>query len=101
MVEIMKVFEYENHLRTVPTIVTVHTFCASRDTWVSLWVVPTNTGIFLRGLKLYEESRTYQMPLVSQKKILQRRLSFNLGKKNPIHSFIFWLFLEILLLNYL
>ena len=34
-----------------------------------LWVVPTNTGIFLRGLKLYGESRTYQMLLVSQKKI--------------------------------
>ena len=34
-----------------------------------LWVVPTNTGIFLRGLKLYGESRTYQLPLVSQKKI--------------------------------
>ena len=23
-----------------------------------LWAVPTNTGIFLRGLKLYGESRT-------------------------------------------
>ena len=23
-----------------------------------LWVVPTNTGIFLRGLKIYGESRT-------------------------------------------
>ena len=23
-----------------------------------LWVVPANTGIFLRGLKLYGESRT-------------------------------------------
>ena len=34
-----------------------------------LWVVPTNTGIFLRGLKLYGESRTCQMLLVSQKKI--------------------------------
>ena len=34
-----------------------------------LWVVPMNTGVFLRGLKLYGESRTYQMPLVSQKKI--------------------------------
>ena len=34
-----------------------------------LWVVPTNTGIFLCGLKLYGESRTHQMPLVSQKKI--------------------------------
>ena len=34
-----------------------------------LWVVPTNTGIFLRGLKLYGESRTCQMLLVPQKKI--------------------------------
>ena len=33
------------------------------------WVVPTNTGIFLRGLKLYGESRTYQMLFESQKKI--------------------------------
>ena len=34
-----------------------------------LWVVPTNTGIFLRGVKLYGERRTYQMLLVSQKKL--------------------------------
>ena len=34
-----------------------------------LWVVPTNTGIFLRGLKLYGESRTKQILLVSEKKI--------------------------------
>ena len=34
-----------------------------------LCVVPTNKGIFLRGLKLYGESRTYQMSLVSRKKI--------------------------------
>ena len=34
-----------------------------------LWVVPTNTGIFLRGLKLYGKNRTYQMLLVSPKKI--------------------------------
>ena len=34
-----------------------------------LWVAPTNTGIFLRRLKLYGESRTYQMLLVFQKKI--------------------------------
>ena len=34
-----------------------------------LWVVPTNTEIFLRGLNLYGEIRTYQMFLVSQKKI--------------------------------
>ena len=34
-----------------------------------LWVVPTSTGIFLRCLKIYGESRTQQLLLVSQKKI--------------------------------
>ena len=45
-------------LRTVPTIVIAHTFCASRDTRVFLSVMLTNTGIFLRGLKLSVESRS-------------------------------------------
>ena len=41
------------HLRTVPTIIIAHTFCASPDTWISiLSPMLTNTGIFLRGLKL-------------------------------------------------
>ena len=31
-----------------------------------LWVVPTNTGIFLCGLKLFRESRTQQVLLVSK-----------------------------------
>ena len=53
----------------VPTIVTAHTCCASRDARFSYrYLVLTNTGIFLRGLKLYGESRTYQVLLVSQKK---------------------------------
>ena len=47
-------------LRTVPTFTTSHTF---------LSVVPTNTGIFLRGLKLWGESRTQQVLLVSKMKI--------------------------------
>ena len=34
-----------------------------------LGVVPTNTGIFLRGLKLCRESRTQQVLLVSKMKI--------------------------------
>ena len=34
-----------------------------------LWVGPTNTRIFLRSLNLFGESRTYQMLLVSQKKV--------------------------------
>ena len=37
-------------LRTVPTFVTAHTFCIYSG---FLWVVPTNTGIFLCGLKCY------------------------------------------------
>ena len=45
-------------LRTVPTFATAHTFCASGDTSSFLWVVPTYTGILLRGLKLYGKSRT-------------------------------------------
>ena len=56
-------------LRTVPTIVTAHTFCATRDTGGFLWVVVINTGIFFRGLNLYGESRTRQVLLVSTKNI--------------------------------
>ena len=60
----------ENYLRTVPTIVTNCAYVLRIARYSSfLWVVPTNTGIFLRGLKLYGESRPYQMLLVSQKKI--------------------------------
>ena len=36
---------------------------------VFLWVVLTNTGIFLRGLKLCRESRTQRVLFVSKKKI--------------------------------
>ena len=64
-------------LRTVPTIVTAHSRSAHLEIVVLhisryscfLWVVPTNTGIFLRGLNLCGESRIYQMLSVSQKKI--------------------------------
>ena len=46
-------------LRTVPTFVTAHTLCAFRDTRFSyVWVVPSHTGIFLRGFKLCRVSRT-------------------------------------------
>ena len=39
-----------------------------------LWVVLTNTGIFLRGLKLSGESRTQQVLLVYKKKIGEQHL---------------------------
>ena len=48
----------KSNLRAVLTIVTAHTFCASRDTQVFLLVMLTNTVIFLLGLKLSVESRS-------------------------------------------
>ena len=33
-----------------------------------LWLVPANTGIFLRGLKLCEESKTWQVLLYPKRK---------------------------------
>ena len=45
-------------LRTVPTIVIAHTFCASPDTWISYRQCLINSGIFLRGLKLSGECRS-------------------------------------------
>ena len=70
-------------------------------------MVPSNTGIFLSGLKLCGESRTQQVLLISKKKIWGNHAVFRdnkasiCKKKNAIHSFIFYSFLELLLLNYL
>ena len=56
-------------LRTVPTFATAqNVLCISRYSGF-LWVMPSNTGIFLRSLKLYRESRTQQEFLVSKVKI--------------------------------
>ena len=69
-----------------------------------LWVVPTNTGMFLRGLKLYREKRNQQMLLVSRKKwgvTMHFSTIALILEKNSIHCFIVWRVLEILLLNYL
>ena len=56
-------------LSTVPTFVTAHTFCASRDTRVSYRWRLLIQGYFLRDLKLSGESRTQQVLLVSKTKI--------------------------------
>ena len=45
-----------------------------------LWVVPSNTGIFLRGLKLSGESRTQQVLLVSEMKIGGKQAFFRDNK---------------------
>ena len=85
----------------MPTIVTAHTFCASRDTRVSRWVVPANTGIFLRGLKLGGESRTYQTLLVSRKKIggtihFSQIIKLQFRKKSHTLLYILALFRDII-----
>ena len=54
-----KVKVVTTNLRTVPTIVIAHTFCASRDTLTSYRQCLLNyTGIFLHGFKLSGESRS-------------------------------------------
>ena len=49
-----------------------------------LRVVPTNTGIFLRGLKLCRERSTYQVILVSKKKIGGNHTFFIIDNKASI-----------------
>ena len=56
-----------------------YVLCISRYS-AFLWVVPTNTGIFLRGLKLCRENRTQQVLLVSKKKIRDNHAFFRDNK---------------------
>ena len=53
-------------LRTVPTFVTAHTFCASRDTCVSD-VVPANTGTFFARFKAIRRKQNFASALGIQK----------------------------------
>ena len=54
----------------MPSFATAHTVCSARLEILGFpRVLPTNTGIFLGGLKLGEESRPWQVLLVSKKKI--------------------------------
>ena len=67
-----------------------------------LWVVPSNTGIFLRGLKLCGENRTWQVLLVSIKFTLSQlsggqkpKSSLNVQRnlentRNPATQFQAW-----------
>ena len=64
-----------------------------------LWVVPTNTGIFLRALKLCGENRTKEVLLVSKKKIgvtmhFSEIIKLKFGKKR--HCFICYCFFRII-----
>ena len=60
-------------LRTVPTIVIVHTYSEILEFPI---VVLIDIGIFLRGSKLCGESRTKQVLLVSKKEIEGNHASF-------------------------
>ena len=51
-------------LRTVPTFVTAHSFCASRDTRVSYRWCLLNTVIFLRGFKTIRRKQNLHVPNV-------------------------------------
>ena len=58
-----------------------------------LWLVPSNTGIFLRGLKLSAESRTQQVLLVSKMKIRGNHTFFrdnktSICKKKKRHALL-------------
>ena len=62
--------------------------------WGFLWVVSSNTGTFLRGLKLCRESRTYKVFLVSKKKIWGNHAFFRDKKasqfgENSTHLLLF------------
>ena len=64
-----------------------------------LWVVPTNTEIFLHGLKVCREIRTKQVLFVSKKKIGDNHAFFRdnkapMWRKNGIRCFVFYCFLE-------
>ena len=79
----------------VPTFVTAHAFCASRDTLVN----PIGGAYKYRDLQLCRERRTYQVMLVSKKKIggyhaffRDNKASIYLEKKNAIHCFVFYCF---------
>ena len=57
-----------------------------------IWVVPTNTGIFLCGLKLWGESRTQQVLFEPKKKIGGNHAFFRDKKasilKKKIHTLL-------------
>ena len=88
-------------LRTVPTFVTAHMHYVLRILRYSgfLRVVPSNTGIFLRSLKLFRESSTQQVLLVPKKKFgvtmhFFRDNKASIWKKMPYIALYFTVFYE-------
>ena len=71
-----KVNEKRVLVRTVPTIVIAHMFCASRNSQDSYGSCLLMHGYILRGLKLCGENRTKQVLLVSKKKIGGKHVFF-------------------------
>ena len=86
-------------LRTVPTFVTAHTFCASQDTRISYGWCLLIKGYFGGVLKICGESRTLQVLLVSKKKIGRSHVFFrdnktSIWKKMPYIALYFTAFLN-------
>ena len=66
---------FETYLRTVPTIVITHTFCLSRDTWISYGWCLLIQGYFC-GFKAMRQKQTSASTLGIQK---PRKNTFELG----------------------
>ena len=76
-------------LRTVPTFVTAHTFCASRDTRASYgWCL-----VFARIKTMWRNQNLESAFGIQNRKIGGNHASFNL-ERNAIHCFVFYCFLE-------
>ena len=87
------------HLRTVPTIVTAHTLCASRDTQFPMGGAYWYRDIFAR-FKTMRRKQNLEGDFAIQKEIgvtmhFSEIIKFQFGKKKiTIHCFVFCCFLE-------
>ena len=92
----------KNKYSTVSVKITCHTDCCIRKPRKTLWekagnAPPPPPPPTPRGLKLWGESRTRQVLLVSKKKIWGNHAFFrnnkaSIRKKNAIHCFVFYCF---------
>ena len=100
VLEAVDIGKVSHLLRTVPTFVTAHTFCSSRDTWVSYGWCLLIQGYFA-WLKTMRRKQNLASALGFQKKIWCNHAFFrdnraSIWKRNAIHSFGVLLFFRII-----
>ena len=98
--------KFKNILRTVPTIVIAHTFCASRDTPISYGWCLSIQGYFCPVQNYAEKAELCKCSWYPKRKLgvtmhVSEIIKLQFGKLNAIHCFVFQSFLQILLINYL